>query len=123
VGNHLSGEYVAISLKPPVKAQADEQPIAFVGVASDRVYRTHMSPYKPVSSYLAFPPLPALKRAVYLCCTLPEVTLGGRYPLSCSAMLGLSSMRKECARRLPDLLVTRVFYHLKPENANLFYFS
>ena len=29
--------------------------------------------------------------AVYFCCTFPEVAFGGRYPLSCSLALGLSS--------------------------------
>ena len=29
--------------------------------------------------------------AVYFCCTFPEVTLGGRYPLPCPVMPGLSS--------------------------------
>ena len=28
---------------------------------------------------------------VYFCCTFPEVSFGGRYPLSCSVMPGLSS--------------------------------
>ena len=57
---------------------------------------------QPVSSYLAFPPLPpgrqctirracklkkvdivmARPEAVYLCCTFPVVAYGGRYPLS-----------------------------------------
>ena len=41
---HLSGRYITVCLKPPVKAQSDEQPIAFVGVASDRVYSRPMSP-------------------------------------------------------------------------------
>ena len=53
-----------------------------VGVAADRVYRPPMLPWGAVSSYLAFPPLPRRNGAVYLCCTIPEVTLGGRYPLS-----------------------------------------
>ena len=83
------------------------------GVASDRVYICTMLPSMPVSSYLAFPPLlrePQITlarnlrtpsahfeynsdalEAVYLCCTFPEVTLGGRYPLSCPVMPGLSS--------------------------------
>ncbi len=46
-----------------------------VGVASDRVYRGAMLPWLPVSSYLAFPPLPQ-KGAVYFCCTCPEIALG-----------------------------------------------
>ena len=60
------------------------------GVASDRVYICTQSPVVPVSSYLAFPSLPQ-NAAVYFCCTFPEVTLGGRYPLSCPMKLGLSS--------------------------------
>jgi len=52
-----------------------------VDVASDRVYRERWSPIAPVSSYLAFPPLPdvaADTQAVYLCCTCPRVAPGGR---------------------------------------------
>lgn len=55
---------------------------ALLGVASDRVYRNPSLPRDSVSSCLAFPPLPDVNRAVYLCCTFPEVTFGGRYPLS-----------------------------------------
>jgi len=40
------------------------------------------SPKEPVSSYLAFPPLPQMHAAVSLCCTFPEVAFGGRYPPS-----------------------------------------
>lgn len=72
--------YVAVHLKPPVGTIG---PIVVpVGVAADRVYRPPMLPWDVVSSYLAFPPLPRRNGAVYLCCTIPEVTLGGRYPLS-----------------------------------------
>ena len=53
-----------------------------------------------VSFYLAFPPVPGGKRrVVYLCCTFPQIALGGRYPLSlpCGArtflMRGLSALR------------------------------
>ena len=35
-----------------------------------------------VSSYLAFPPFPARRPVVYLCCTFPGVAPGGCYPLS-----------------------------------------
>ena len=42
-----------------------EQAIVSVGVASDRVYRVCAVPRRPVSSYLAFPPLP--HRAVAPC--------------------------------------------------------
>ena len=60
------------------------------GVASNRVYICTQLPVVPVSSYLAFPSLPQ-NAAVYFCCTFPEVSLGGRYPLSCPAKPGLSS--------------------------------
>ncbi len=79
-GNHLSGTYVAICLKPSVGTGG--QPIAPVDVAADRVYRSPMLPWGMVSSYLAFPPLPAKEPAVYLCCTIPRVAPGRRYLLS-----------------------------------------
>ena len=44
VDGHLSGQRITACLKPPVRAQSDEQPIALVGVASDRVYSRPMSP-------------------------------------------------------------------------------
>ena len=75
--------HVTVHLKPPVGTVGPT--IVSVGVAADRVYRPPMLPWGAVSSYLAFPPLPLRakhKTAVYLCCTIPEVTLGGRYPLS-----------------------------------------
>ena len=75
--------HVAVHLKPPVGTIGPI--IVPVGVAADRVYRPPMLPWDVVSSYLAFPPLPLYARrktAVYLCCTIPKVTLGGRYPLS-----------------------------------------
>ncbi len=75
-----------------------------------------MSPYRPVSSYLAFPPLPDTL-AVYFCCTFPKVTLGGRYPLSCPVMLGLSSM-KRVSQRLPGLLAAEILYHTLARNCN-----
>jgi len=45
----------------------------------------------PVSFYLAFPSVPHFREVGYFCCTFPEVSLGGRYPLSCPSMPGLSS--------------------------------
>ena len=77
---HLSGTRVAARLKPPVGT--DGPPMVPVGVAADRVYRPPMLPWGAVSSYLAFPPLLPQAAAVYLCCTIPGVTPGGRYPLS-----------------------------------------
>ncbi len=55
-----------------------------------------------VSSYLAFPPLPCESRAVYLCCTFPEVAFGGRYPLSLpyGARTFLTAIPFEAAARL-----------------------
>ena len=61
------------------------------GVASDRVYMAPRVTTGSVSSYLAFPSLPCRGTAVYFCCTFPEVTFGGRYPLSCPVKPGLSS--------------------------------
>ena len=43
------------------------------GVASDKVYSKSMLPQKWVSSYLAFPSLPAKAQAVYFCCTFSGV--------------------------------------------------
>ena len=80
---HLSGTRVAARLKPPVGTGGP--PMVPVGVAADRVYRPPMLPWGAVSSYLAFPPLPRRAgpgAAVYLCCTIPRVAPGGRYPLS-----------------------------------------
>ena len=61
------------------------------GVASDRVYICTQLPAMPVSFYLAFPSVPHFREVGYFCCTFPEVSLGGRYPLSCPSMPGLSS--------------------------------
>ena len=58
------------------------------GVAPDRVYSVKpMSPWAGCALTAPFHPcrtLPTDRQvaAVYLCCTCPEVTLGGRYPLS-----------------------------------------
>ena len=52
-----------------------------------------------VSSYLAFPSLPA-KRAVSFCCTFLEVAFTGCYPAPCPVVLGLSSPLKESRDRL-----------------------
>ena len=93
VGNcHLSRRHVAVPLVPPTRTMAG-QAGRVCGVASDRVYSAPMLPWGRVSSYLAFPPLPVLRQAVYLCCTFPGVASGGRYPLSCPVMPGLSSYR------------------------------
>ena len=86
---HLSRTHVATRLKPPVGTVG--QTIAPVGVAADRVYRPPMLPWGAVSSYLAFPPLPAKSRryfsvALFLGSPPADVI---RYP--CPVQPGLSS--------------------------------
>ena len=46
----------------------------------DRVYI--VKPMLPWAGWALTPPFHPYLSAVYLCCTCPEVTLGGRYPLS-----------------------------------------
>jgi hypothetical protein len=70
-------------------------PCVLSGVAPDRVYMNDRSPGRRRALISAFPPLhrpePSSTHAVYLCCTCPEVSLGGCYPLSCPTEPGLSS--------------------------------
>ena len=56
--SHLSGSSVARGLKPRFQGSNGRAALAFIGVASDRVYRPPVSPQGVVSSYLAFPSLP-----------------------------------------------------------------
>ena len=105
-GNHLSGTYVAICLKPSVGTGG--QPIAPVDVAADRVYRSPMLPWGMVSSYLAFPPLPAKKPAVYLCCTIPRVAPGRRYLLSLPCAARTFLIPVSAGTRLPGLLTKTI---------------
>ena len=102
---HLSRRTVAGTLQPP--RERPGQPIAPIPVLL-RIEFTAADAFtrRRVSSYLAFPPLPAAPQspqpAVYLCCTFPEVAFGGRYPLSlpCGArtfLIGrLSPCRRDC---------------------------
>ena len=66
--------------RPPLRerpGKPDRFPDRLHGVASDRVYSKSMLPWKWVSSYLAFPPLPsAVRPAVCFCCPFPAVTRG-----------------------------------------------
>ena len=56
------------------------QTYAFLhGVAPDRVYI--VKPMSPWAGWALTPPFHPYLAAVYFCCTCPEVTLGGRYPL------------------------------------------
>ena len=52
---------------------------------------------------LGFDGSPIMGKAVYLCCTCPEVTLGGRYPLSlpCGARTFLTCGFSACSRGCP----------------------
>jgi len=62
-------------------------------------------PQEPVSSYLAFSPLPPADRRRYIFCgTFLKVTLTGSYPASCPAEFGLSSRAVRAGDRLapPD---------------------
>ena len=78
VNSHLSWQPVAGTAQCHLFKAAGQALMLYCGVAPDRVYRLSQSPERAVSSYLAFPPLPMHAWAVYLCCTFPEVTLGGR---------------------------------------------
>lgn len=48
----------------------------------------------PVVSYTAVSPLPVEDGRSVLCCAISQVTLGGRYPPSCSMEPGSSSTDK-----------------------------
>lgn len=52
------------------------------GIAPDKVYTADGVTIVPGSSYLTFSPLLRFPGAVIFCCTVSEVTFGGRYPLS-----------------------------------------
>ena len=77
------------------------------GVASDRVYST---PVFPRSGWSLTPPFHLFPRpkseVVSLCCTCPEVTLGGRYPLSLpyEARTFLTCGLSPCSRGCPTQL-------------------
>ena len=71
------------------------------GVAPDRVYI--VKPMSPWAGWALTPPFHPYLAAVYLCCTCPEVTLGGRYPLSlpCGARTFLIRCLSACVRGCP----------------------
>ena len=100
---HLSGTRVAARLKPPVGTAGPA--MVPVGVAADRVYRPPMLPWGAVSSYLAFPPLPAAAKprrryisvALFLGSPPADVI---RYP--CPVQPGLSSCQSKPARDRQD---------------------
>ena len=100
--NHLSCFYVTVKFsaacdgpsKPCIAAcRVALLRIGFTGALCYHKARWALtSPFHPW--LCSFEPSP-----VYLCCTLPGVTSGGRYPLSCSVKHGLSSLRHFCLLR------------------------
>ena len=85
--SHLSRRIVAGTLKPP-REQPGQPLCSHTGVAPDRVYSDGQFPAvgcaltAPFHPYWQTPASASHLPAVYLCCTLPEVAFGGRYPLS-----------------------------------------
>ncbi len=86
------------------------------GVAPDRVYSNGRLTRHWVSSYLAFPPFPALfpGRVVCFCCTFPGVAPGRRYLLSlpCGARTFLTRRPFGLGARLSSLLAIFIVLHL-----------
>ena len=88
--SHLSWRAVAGALQPPREQPGRpwgpaRNPRSHTGVAPDRVYSDGR--FHAVGCALTAPFHPYLigagaDGAVYLCCTFPEIALGGRYPLS-----------------------------------------
>ena len=104
IDSHLSRHTVAGMLQPPSRKQPGKT-CFLCGVAPDRVYSNgHF--YAPLGELL--PRLSILTAsggpltAVFLCCTFPQIALGGRYPLSlpCGARTfltaGLSASPRDC---------------------------
>ena len=96
-GNHLSSLPIAEQFKPCGSAtkrlKSDGAPalvkgrkvLLRIGFTANLCYHR--------SWWALTPPFHPYRNvtAVYLCCTFPRVTPGGRYPLSCSVKPGLSS--------------------------------
>jgi len=89
-GGHLSRPTVAGGFKRNPESSAGRLKRSFVSCSEWGLQRGHVARPR-VSSYLAFPPLHAGRRAVSLCCTFPGVAPAGRYPAPCPVELGLSS--------------------------------
>ena len=98
VYGHLSGNAVAGELKRCSQLPPGEQPVRRQpNLAPDGVYTARGVSAAPVSSYLPFPSLQD-EPAVCFCCTFLGVASTGRYPASCSAVLGLSSCPEKGTR-------------------------
>ena len=92
------------------------------GVASDRVYI--VKPMSPWAGWALTPPFHPCRNgeaapAVYLCCTCPGVTPGGRYPLSlpCEARTFLTWCLSASSRGCPTWLRT-ILYCKQPGLSN-----
>ncbi len=107
--SHLSSRTVAGAIKPP--RERPGEPIAPIAVLL-RIEFTATDTLEPSGELL--PRLSTLTscEAVYLCCTFPEVTFGGRYPLSlpCGARTFLMNRLSPCSR---DCLAYSHFYFTK----------
>ena len=91
---HLSSRTVAGTFQRYSRPPPGEQPLRQrPNLAPDGVYTARRVAAAPVSSYLPFPSLQN-NSAVCFCCTFLEVAFTGRYPASCSMVLGLSSWHK-----------------------------
>ena len=115
MNGHLSRLYIAAQLQPSPRDATGSRVMSHHDVASDRVYRVSQSPERPVSSYLAFPPLPRsfgqiLLNGRYISVALflrsPSAAVS-RYP--CPVMLGLSSC-DALSSKARDRLFCSFFY-------------
>ncbi len=122
IDSHLSKPKIARGFQPPPR-DGRANLLSLHGVAPDRVYII-----KPVSLQagcaLTAPFHPCLRilypQAVYLCCTCPGVTPGGRYPLSlpCGARTFLTRIPLGIRPRLSDP-VAEILYCKKCNLSNI----
>ena len=116
IDSHLSRRTVAGTFQPPSRKQPGK-PCFLCGVAPDRVcsdgcfHTIGCALTTPFHPYFADAGSEALTdKAVYLCCTFPEVAFGGRYPLSlpCGArtflMYGLSAWHTRLSDPVAEVL-------------------
>ena len=84
----------------------------------DRVYI--VKPMLPWAGWALTPPFHPYLAAVYLCCTCPEVTLGGRYPLSlpCEARTFLTRCLSASGRGCPTRSQS-LFYSKEGQKSNI----
>jgi len=120
IDSHLSSRIVANTVKPPSRRRPGRRCVSSAVLL--RIEFAAMDASTPSGALL--PHLSTLtgsvnRPAVYLCCTFPEVTFGGRYPLSlpCGArtflMYGLSALYP----RLSDP-VAALFYFISAGMSN-----